>query len=462
MPPMPPTAGPSRRDQWLWDRDALRSFQLARLNALLAEIVPHNRFYAAKLAGHSLPLASLDELDKLPFTTKEELAAGAAARNRPAVSAERGAMTAAGGVVALEPVNLTYPLDRYVRFHQTSGTGGEPLSVLDTADDWRWWIECWQHVLDAVGVEAGDRVLLASSFGPFIAWWSAQDALAARGAMVIPTGGLSSLARIDLAERTAATALFCTPTYALRLAEVAAESGADLRRLSVRKIIVAGEPGGSLLAVRDRIESAFDATVYDHAGATEVGPWGFADAGRTGLHVTESEFIAEFLHTGSGQAAGEGELAELVLTTLGRRGAPVIRYKTGDLVRPDWTGAGPAAAGAPADSCRFVLLAGGVLGRADDMMIIRGVNVFPSSIEAILRSFPEVDEYRLTARRHGATDVLEIEVEDKSGEPARISHALQLRLGLKVVVRCVPHGALPRFEAKSRRFVDERSVVSGQ
>jgi phenylacetate-CoA ligase len=453
---MPISAGQRVCDEWHWDRDTLRAAQLARLNGLLAEIIPQNRFYAARLAGCPVPLRSLDDLGRLPFTTKEDLAGECAD----------------GG-----PVNRTYPLDRYVRFHQTSGTGGAPLAVLDTAEDWRWWMNCWQHVLQACGIGGGDRAVLASSFGPFIAWWSAQDALVARGAMVISAGGLSSAARIDLMRRTRATALFCTPTYAMRLAEVAAEGGVDLRSLDIRRIVVAGEPGGSLLAVRDRIEAAIDATVYDHAGATEVGPWGFADANRTGLHVTESEFIAEFLDVETGECrtdwqsdvlgrtdwqsvpreAEAGELAELVLTTLGRAGAPVIRYRTGDLVRPAWPADGLGTPSETHGSCRFVLLAGGVLGRADDMMIIRGVNVFPSSIEAILRGFPEVDEFRLTARRQGETDVVEIDVEDSLDEPQRIAQALQLRLGLKMAIRSVPPGSLPRFEAKARRFVDERS-----
>lgn len=449
---MPFSPGKEVSDQWLWDRETLRAHQLARLNALLTEILPQNRFYARKLAGHNVPLQTLDDLEELPFTTKEELAGGTAELYRSAFLEE----TNHAALVGFGPVNRTYPLDRYVRFHQTSGTGGEPLVVLDTAEDWNWWMDCWQHVLAACGVGAGDRVLLASSFGPFIAWWSAQDALAACGAMVIPAGGLSSAARIDLMQRTGATALFCTPTYAMRLAEVAAENGVDLRGLNVRRIVVAGEPGGSVPSVRDRIEAAFDAAVYDHAGATEVGPWGFADADRTGLHVTESEFIAEFLDAQTDGAAGEGELAELVLTTLGRAGAPVIRYRTGDLVRPAWRDGESAPQDEVEVACRFVRLVGGVLGRADDMMIIRGVNVFPSSIEAILRGFSEVDEFRLTARRQGATDIVEVDVEDRLNEPKRIAQALHLRLGLKVAVRGVPLGSLPRFEAKARRFVDER------
>lgn len=429
---MPRDSGQQRRAEWLWDRAALGQHQLARLNRLLATVLPRNRFYRDKLGDRRGGLETLEELAALPFTTKEELATIGGTGDT------RGDFGAA---------NRTYSLDHYVRFHQTSGTSGQPLVVLDTADDWQWWIDSWQHVLDAARIEQGDRALVASSFGPYIAWWSAQDALVARGAMPLPGGGLSSVARIDLMQRTGATALFCTPTYALRLVEVARENNLELRSLDVRKIVVAGEPGGSTPAVRDRIEAAFEATVFDHAGATEVGPWGFCDHARTGLHITESEFIAEFVDIEAAAPAEEGELAELVLTSLGRYGAPVIRYKTGDLVRPVW----------PVDgTCRFVLLLGGVLGRTDDMMIIRGVNVFPSSIEAILHDFPDVEEYRLTALRRGETDILEIDLEDRLQQPERISRMLQLRLGLKVEVRCVPRGSLPRFEAKARRFIDKR------
>jgi phenylacetate-CoA ligase len=165
------------------------------------------------------------------------------------------------------------------------------------------------------------------------------------------------------------------------------------------------------------------------------------------VHVLESEFIAEFLSAETGKPAAEGELAELVLTNLGRAGCPVIRYRTGDLVRPSWQQEG---------ANRFVLLEGGVLGRADDMVIIRGVNVYPGSIEQILRSFPEVVEFRILARRTGEMDQLAIEIEDRLEQPDRVAKELRLRLGLKVDVSCVALGSLPRFEGKGKRFIDER------
>jgi phenylacetate-CoA ligase len=405
----------------------LSAHQLARLNGLLARILPHNRFYAKKLADVRVPLSSLDQLDQLPFTFKDELQE-----------------TGSGSDYA---ANLTFPIDRYVRYHRTSGTRGRPLIVLDTLEDWNWWIGTWQFVLDAAEIGPHDRALMAFSFGPFIGFWSAYDAVAARGAMVIPTGAMSSLARLDMARAARATAMFCTPSYALHLAEVGAKHQINVASLHIRCIVVAGEPGGSIPAVRQRIEEAWNARVIDHSGASEVGPWGYAAPNGQGLYVVESEFLAEFLSVETGRPAADGELSELVLTTLGRLGSPVIRYRTGDLVRPTWN--------APGEN-RFVLLKGGVSGRADDMMIVRGVNIFPSSVEQIIHGFPEIVEYRMMAHKRGALDELTIEIEDRLESPQRVAEELHLRLGLRVAVKAVPLGSLPRYEGKGRRFVDQR------
>lgn len=420
------TADERRRLESLAASD-LEAHQLARFNALLAAILPANKFYAEKLAGVSGPLASLDELSGLPYTFKEDLLG-----QRHHLQVAR---------------NRTYPLEVYTRFHQTSGTRGRPLVVLDTADDWQWWIECWQYVLDAAEIVPSDRVFLAFSFGPFVGFWSAHDAAVHRGCLVIPGGGMNTLGRVELIRATDATVLLCTPSYALHLAETAQAHQIDTTQLEIRKIILAGEPGGSVPATRERIAQAWNAKVFDHSGATEVGPWGYADRAQRGLHVNEAQFIAEFLSVESGKPAGEGELAELVLTNLGRAGSPVIRYRTGDLVRPSWQAAGDN---------RFVLLDGGILGRSDDMLIVRGVNIFPSAVEQIVRSFPEVLEYRIVATKQGQMDQLSVEIEDRLDRPDRVAQELRLRLGLKVEVQSVPIGSLPRFEGKGKRFVDQR------
>lgn len=416
-----------RRELQSLDHDALSNYQLARFNELIGEVLKDNSFYSSKLGQFEFPLKSLDELEQLPFTFKHELA--------PDESVEGFAN------------NLTFPIENYTRFHRTSGTRGRPMVVLDTPEDWSWWLDTWQYVLDAAEITAKDRVVMAFSFGPFIGFWSAFDAVANRGAMAAPSGGMNTIARLELIRTIGATAIFCTPSYALHMAEVARENQIDVSDLPVRVIVVAGEPGGSMPAIRNQIESFWNAKVVDHSGASEVGPWGFSDPKGRGIYVNEAEFVAEFLSMQSLEPADEGELSELVLTSLGRVGCPVIRYRTGDLVRPTWN---------DDQDGRFVLLAGGVLGRTDDMMIIRGVNIFPTSIEQILRSFPEVLEYRLTAHKKGSMDELSVEVEDRLEQPARIIKELQLRLGLRVEVKTVPIGTLPRYELKGKRFVDNR------
>jgi phenylacetate-CoA ligase len=418
-------------------RQHLDAIKLERLRGLLQTILPRNRFYAAKLARVTRDIPSLASLADWPFTFKEELVEAA---------------VAAGG-----PGNLTWPPDRYVRFHQTSGTHGRPLPVFDTPEDWTWWMACWEAILDRGAVQPGDRVLVASSFGPYAGFWSCFDAVLSRQAMAIPTGGMTTLARLELARALRATVLVATPSYALHLAEVASEHKLDLAHLPVRMVIVAGEPGGSVPAVRARIREAWGAELLDHAGATEVGPWGVGDLAGRGLDVIEPWFHPEFLAVETGRAAGQGELSELVITTLGRVGAPVIRYRTGDLVRPRWPTPDEIVAGA----CPWVRLEGGILGRTDDMLVIRGVNIFPGAIDEIVRSFPEIVEYRLTVSTRESLDVLSLEIEDRLNAPERVARELQVRLGLRVDVVAVPRGSLPRFEGKGRRLVDRRGNRQG-
>ncbi len=414
-------------------RDALDALKLDCLRSLLHEVLPHNAFYEAKLGRVAAEgLSSLEDLATWPFTFKEELVTAAA-----------------DGV----PGNLTWPVEKYSRFHQTSGTHGRPLPVFDTPVDWAWWMECWRVILDRGGVRPDDRVLVASSFGPYAGFWSCFDAVVARGALAIPTGGMPSLGRLQLVRALAVTVLVATPSYALHLAEIAEANKIDLAATSIRLVIVVGEPGGSIPATRARIGDAWGSDVLDHAGATEVGPWGVGDLIGGGLDVIETAFHPEFLAMETGRPAGPGELAELVITTLGRTGAPVIRYRTGDVVRPVWTADTNGASGAPP----WVRLEGGILGRADDMLVVRGVNIFPGGIDDIVRSFPEVVEHRLTVATQGSLDVLRLEIEDRLGDSGRVANEFKLRLGLKVEVTTVPIGSLPRFEGKGRRLVDHRA-----
>ena len=409
------------------DRATFAAAQIERVLAFTSLVRDKNAFFQSRLQPIG-EMSTLNDHAKIPLLRKPDL-------------------IGENGYAA----NLTFEPTQYSRFHRTSGTTGRPLAVVDTAEDWQWWMEAWQYVLDSGHVSPKDYVLMAFSFGPFVGFWSAFDAAVERGCLVIPTGALSTEARLDLIQSSKATVLFCTPSYALHLAQVADQKNIRLPETAVERIIVAGEPGGSVAEIRNRIESSWGASVVDHAGATEVGPWGFADSDGTGLFVNESQFYPEFLDVDSDELldscspVSEGKICQLVLTTIGRLGCPVLRYVTGDLVRPTWKKDSP-----------FVFLDGGVIGRADDMMIIRGVNVFPTAVEKILRGFDEVEEFQLIAWRDGQMDQLKIRVEDRLNEPKRIANEIQLRLGLRVEVEVVEAGSLPRFEMKGKRFLDKR------
>lgn len=407
--------------------EARGEHQLGRLNSLLQEILPVNRFYAAKLGTLPYDLGWPD-FRSLPFTSKAELV-------------EDQARWPPLGTLA------TYPAEEYVTWHQTSGTTGRPLVVCDTAESWDWWSDCWHAVFRAAGVTKADRIFFAFSFGPFIGFWGAHEAAQRMGALCIPGGGLDSQGRLQLMRNSGATVLLCTVTYALRLAEVARAQGLDLRGLDVRTTLHAGEPGASIPSVRARVEEAWGARCFDHAGATEVGAYAFSCAVRDGLHVNEAEFIVEILDAGD-RPVSEGETGELVVTNLGRAGWPVIRYRTGDL----------AIMGNRSCPCGRTLLTlpGGLVGRADDLMIVRGVNVFPTAVEAIVRGF-EVGEFRMVRSRRGDLEELRVDAEASEETARALAEELRVRLSVRIETRAVAAGSLPRFELKARRVVDERS-----
>ena len=401
-----------------WTDRERRRAQWERLAATLPELRRTNPFYRARLPERA------SSLGDLPFTTKTELSEDQAAR--PPFG-----------------TNLTYPLERYVRLHQTSGTTGRPLRVLDTAESWEWWRECWQPIYRAAGVTARDRIFFAFSFGPFVGFWSAFAGAERLGAMCLTGGAMTTTERVAAIVATEATVLMCTPTYALRLGEAARDEGIDLSRSALRLSIHAGEPGASIPATRERIEKDLGVEAFDHTGATEVGAHGFSCSARDGVHINESEFIAEVVDTTTGEARDEGD-GELVLTNLGRWGMPVIRYRTGDRVT--------AVRGTCSCGRTLVKLAGGIAGRVDDMVTVRGVNVFPSAIEAILRRFDEVGEYRIAFARVREMDELRCTVEAPADVAERVAGAIHRELGIRCVVEAVAHGTLPRFEMKAKRF----------
>lgn len=412
----------------------LHALQRRKLGSLLAEVRASNPFYRRKLEGIAVEGKPLFEmLDALPFTSRAE------------IEADQAAHPPYG-------TNLTYPLHQYTRYCQTSGTGGRPVRWLDTNESWRWIGKCWSAIFRATGLSPDDRLLFAFSFGPFLGFWGAFDSSVAQGFLSLPAGGMSTSARLRMIQDNQVTAVLCTPTYALRMAEVARQEGIDLRGSSVRALIVAGEPGGSIAETKQAIESAWGARMFDHTGMTEIGPMSFeCEPNPLGVHVIETEFIAEVIDPATGSRLPDGESGELVVTNLGRVGSPLIRYRTGDQVKMV---RGQCACG----RC-FARLEGGILGRVDEMFIVRGNNVFPTAIEAVLRRFPEVAEFRLNVLENGALTQVRLEIEPADGidNPAalceRVAGTLQAALSFRAEVQAVAAGSLPRFEMKARRFV---------
>lgn len=415
-------------------RKLIEAQQVERLRNMLETILPANEFYRRKLShGDFGQLDSLEQFKRLPFTTKSELVEDQ--QQHPPFGSD-----------------LTFPQERYIRIHQTSGTTGKPLYWLDTEESWQWWAETWKVVFEAAGVHPGDRIYFAFSFGPFIGFWSGWEGARSLGAMAVSGGGQSTSQRLKSIIEYGATVLVCTPTYALHLASEARKSAIDLARsASVRITIHAGEPGASIPSTKKMIEESWGAKCYDHAGATEVGAFGFECQSQPGaIHVNENEFIAEIIDPNSGAQACPEQKGELVITNLGRIGSPLIRYKTGDLVQSRTQ---PCPCGRP-----FILLDGGVLGRADDMIIVRGVNVFPSAIENVLREFTEVEEFRVEIFERQAMKEIKIVLEPRSdlsstrGLAEIVGQRMRERVALRPLVELVAPGTLPRFDLKAKRF----------
>lgn len=419
-------------------RAAIAAAQAARLADLWPAVLGTNRFWQTRFAGIDFD-PQRDPISRLPLTTRHDLHADQL-RHPP------------------YGTNLTHPLDRYARFHQTSGSAAaQPMRWLDTPEDWNWWRGCWATIYAALELRTDDRLFFPFSFGPFVGFWGAFDGAAALGRLCIPGGGMTTSQRLHVMLDNRATIVACTPSYALRMAEVAAAENIDLPSSPVRGVLVAGEPGGSVPSTRERIERAWGARLFDHWGMTEVGPLTYERADTPGgLFINEAECIAECIDPATGASVPDGQLGELVITNLGRRGSPVFRYRTGDQVRL-------TAAHDRPDPHAF--LPGGILGRTDDMFVIRGNNVFPSVIEDILRRIPAVVEYRLVVTNAAGGNDLRLEVEPAPGiDPGVVSQAVTRavrdRLYFSPNVSTAAPGSLPRFELKGRRLVRETSRPS--
>lgn len=420
---------PSRHD--------LESRQLTLLNDLLGQVAASNPFYQKKLSGISTSFKSLTAFRAaVPFTTKQEWVE------------DQEAHPPYG-------TNLTFLRGRYTRCHQTSGTSGKPMRWLDTASSWEGVINDWIEVIRAAELHQPDRFFFAFSFGPFLGFWGAFEAALKLGSFCLSGGGMTTETRLQAMMQNEITVLACTPTYALRMGEVAREVGIDVSALPLRCILVAGEPGGSLPAVRERLAELWPtAMVFDHHGMTETGPVSFQCPRQPGaLHVNDGSYLAEVIDPESATLVADGERGELVLTTLRRVGSPLIRYRTGDLVIS-------AATGSCGCGRNHTLLSGGIVGRLDDMVVIRGVNVFPSAIEEIVRRAGGVSEYQVIVTEQRSLAELDVAVEVSPGEVEeqvreRLAGQFQKSLALRIPVRVVAPGSLPRSEMKAKRWVQK-------
>jgi phenylacetate-CoA ligase len=419
------------------DGNKIQRLQLRKLRALWNAIIPANPFYARKFAacGPAVSFRTLvDYSSVVPTTTRHEIV-------RDKLSSPPYG------------TNLTFPLETYVRCHQTSGTTTMPIRWLDTPESWNHIVENWVQILGAAGVTRRDRFFFAFSFGPFLGFWSALDAVHRLGCFCFPGGSMTSQARLQAILDNKITVLCCTPTYAQHLGELARERGAGSASSRLRLLIVAGEAGGSVPATRARLERLWPgATVFDHHGMTEVGPVTYQCPATPGvLHVLESAYLPEVINSETGAGVESGQTGELVLTTLDRIGSPLLRYRTGDLVKP-------RPRSLCACGCHELALEGGILGRSDDMVVVRGVNVYPSLVEQIVRAHPEVNEYRVHLDCRSAMAQLSVEVEtaadcvNEAPVQQRLEQSFQTALNLRVPVRLLPRGSLPRFEMKALRW----------
>jgi len=353
---------------------------------------------------------------------------------------------------------LCVPLDEVVEFRQTSGTTGQPVYQPDTWQDWEWWSECWSYILWAQGYRPSDRVFIPFGYNVFVAFWAGHYAVEKIGAEIVPGGVLDTQARILKIQELQCTAMMATPTYVLGMADTARKMGIDPSSLAVRKITCAGEPGASIPTTKKRMEDAWAAKVYDHAGATEIGAWCFECTAQSGgLHVNEGFFLVEIQDVETGEYIEEpGRRGKMIITALDRQAQPCIRFDSKDII--EWAGE-PCPCGRT-----FRLIKGGVIGRADDITKVKGVLLSPSAIEEVVRGLDGLgNEFEVIVDKDGDIDRITLKVEiikGREGESkqieARLKDQLRLKTNLGYILEFHDHGTLPRYDVKARRFKDLR------
>jgi phenylacetate-CoA ligase len=418
----------------------MEQLQIARLRACVERVAQSVPFYREKLAEAGITanhIRTLDDLTNLPFTTKQDL------RDH-------------------YPFGLfAVPMPQIVRCHASSGTTGKLTVVGYTANDITLWASMIARALSAAGVTDMDVIHNAYGYGLFTGGLGFHDGATFIGAAVIPISGGNTRRQVQVLQDFGSTVLCCTPSYALLIAEVAAEEGVDLRTLPLRVGLFGAEPWSEQM--RQEIEARLGLLALDHYGLSEtIGPGVASECiHQQGLHLNEDHFIPEIIDPESGERLRDGEEGELVLSSVTREALPLLRYRTRDrtrLIRE------PCACG------RTTVRMAKVLGRTDDMIVVRGVNVFPSQIEAALLQVGEIaPQYQIVVDRdRTALDKLEVLVEAPAeilDNPDRLSQlerrlndGVQSTLGITCTVQLAAPGQIPRSEGKAVRVVDKRQV----
>jgi phenylacetate-CoA ligase len=430
-------------------RDELEALQLRKLRNLLEWTDAQVPFHAKRLADAGVTvdsIKSLDDLQRIPFTTRESWMEGQL--DHPPYG----------------PI-LAAPEEAAIRYHLTSGTTGRtPIRVLDSMKDWEWIAEMWCYGFWGFGIRPTDVVFFAFSYGTFVGFWGAHYACEKIGCLVLPGGNMTTEARVKQIMDMNATVVCSTPTYALRMAQEARDLGIDLADGPVKRLILSGEPAGSIPATKRLIEEQWGAKAGDTAGMTELGTIMMFECDHQpgGAHIIEDHYIEEVIDPVTEKPVPYGERGERVVTSFGRGFIPVIRYRTRDFVVK-----------VPGSNCScgrtFDIYDGGIRGRVDDMRLVRGTNVYPRAVEAIVREYDEIDEFQIHLyTAEGIRDEIEVlvEIPDPNADSERIMRELGTALaeaheGLRFGVKQAENGSLPRFELKAKRLMDEREVIGG-
>jgi len=422
-------------------REALEALQLKRLKAQVARVHETVPYYRKKMEDAGVTpddIRTLADIRLLPFTTKEDLR-----KNYPF------------GL-------FTVPMEKVVRIHASSGTTGKPTVVGYTKRDIAMWAELMTRTLSAAGVHSGDIVHNAYGYGLFTGGLGAHYGAENLGAAVIPISGGNTRRQIQIMQDFGSTVLLATPSYALNIADAMADQGIDPATLKLRVGVFGAEPWSE--AMREEIESRLKIKAIDIYGLSEVmGPGVAAECieEQKGLHIMEDHFLPEIVDPDTFEPLALGEKGELVFTTLTKEAFPVIRYRTKDISRliPDACSCGRTFYRIPK-----------ITGRTDDMLIIRGVNVFPSQIEEVIMGVEGVEpHYQIVVEREGSLDKIEVQVEvseaifsdeikslEKLGK--KLQHEIKDLLGISCTIKLVEPKTIQRSEGKAKRVIDNRKL----